>query len=174
MLYAMKIYILVLFLVSGLFVPRITAQQPNSFHFQDAQDIRYTAYMYLKGGNIPGIGSFQSNGIPSLLLAKSQNQVLTNSGEAGTVTYGNRWKAQGRGGSQTGKGALIGMAAGTILGGLIGFIAYKEPTPKPKGQIVFFTTDLGRGGSTAIGAISGLLSGAIVGAFIGHSRESDY
>jgi len=71
------------------------------------------------------------------------------------------------------KGALIGLATGALVGGIIGYATWQRPTCKdPNGGFGCIAIDFGRGGDAAFaGGAAGIL-GSFVGFLIG-ARETD-
>ncbi len=159
--------IIFLLFITGLISIKTAAQKTNIFNF----DSKYTANNTI--GNSTQFSRLNSNTNTSILLTKPHNWSQPNISGTSSISNSNFWKAQGNGGGQVGKGALIGMGVGAVLGGLIGLISYQEPPAPPKGQIVFYSSDLGPGGSAAIGALAGLASGGLLGAFIGLAIENN-
>jgi len=144
-----------------LFSLKMAAQQADVYGIK----VKYTANNTT--GNSTQFVNLCSNTSTSLLLTKSHEWSQPNISGVSSITNKKFWKAQGYGIGPVGKGALIGMGVGAVLGGLIGLVSYEKPAPPPKGQIVFYSSDLGQGGSAAIGALAGLTSGALLGAFVG-------
>jgi hypothetical protein len=71
------------------------------------------------------------------------------------------------------KGALIGLATGAVLGGIVGYATYQRPTCKdPNGGLGCVAIDFGPGGDAAfLGGATGII-GTFVGMLIG-ARKTD-
>ena len=67
--------------------------------------------------------------------------------------------------------AVIGGSIGTLMGALIGYGMYQEPTPTTGS---WYTMDFGPGYSAAGGAFIGLLAGTLVGAIIGAENYKSF
>jgi hypothetical protein len=71
------------------------------------------------------------------------------------------------------KGALIGLATGALVGGIVGYATWQRPTCNdPSGVVGCFAIDFGRGGDAAFAGAAGGILGTIVGTLIG-TRQSD-
>ena len=71
------------------------------------------------------------------------------------------------------KGALIGLATGALVGGIVGYATYQKPTCKdPNGGFGCFGIDFGPGGDAAFAAGAAGILGTFAGMLIG-ARHTD-
>ena len=148
----------------GILIQQNAAQQPDGAQSTwNTKKVKYQVWVYSKS-NTTFMGSLYQTGDSSIVVAATKKQFYSNTTalEQFPVNQINELKIRKRG--QVGKGALIGVGSGILLGALVGRLSY---TPCDNCFL-----DFGPGFSTMGGAILGIPVGALVGIAAGSVRSS--
>lgn len=148
----------------GILIQQNAAQKPDSAQSTlNTKKVKYQVWVYPKG-NATFSGSLYQTGDSSIVVAATKKHIYakTTSLEIFPVNQINELKARKRG--QVGKGALIGVGSGIVLGALVGRLSYR-----PCDNCFL---DFGPEFSTMGGAILGIPVGALVGIVVGSVRSS--
>ena len=169
-LYFMKNTFLVLLLMAGLFSQEMPAQLPPTPAPVFVRKVWVTMI-----GNDSQVksqyireGSLYRTGDSSVVFTKATDKFYYNT-PTEVIPVEKIWDVQVKKRGRAGKGILVGMGAGVLLGGMIGYATYKEPPPNNH-----FLSIGAPEINASVGALLGLFLGGSVGGIVSGSAPVRY